>query len=210
VKKIIRNKFLKDYEQTPIFEDEVGLPYPDDMKVEMFYGNPIKGYLLEQKLLSIKVNYNEGSFKVPIRNYKTMKDFVKKMCRMYDLGRDMVVTDEEGRVYNLNIILKYCLEEVWICINNNGILIRAELKRFEYEIMKNDHYHSFDAMIFSAWNYSALKNYICLMIGGKSRLTEIYVDGNLWVEENMAANVTRMKIKALIRKENVSEKFIPF
>jgi hypothetical protein len=68
VNKIIRNRFLKDYEQSPIFEDEVGLTYPDDMKVEMFYGNLIQDYLFEQKLLSLKVNYNEGSFKVLIRN----------------------------------------------------------------------------------------------------------------------------------------------
>jgi hypothetical protein len=92
-KKIVRNRYLKEYGKSPIFEDEVALPYLDDMKIEMFSGNPIGGYLLDQKLLTVKVNYVGGSVEVPVKNYKTFKGFANKMCRMYGLGNDVIVTD---------------------------------------------------------------------------------------------------------------------
>jgi hypothetical protein len=115
IKKIIKNRLLNDYNKSPIFEDEVALPYSDDMKVEMFCGSPMQGYLLEQRHLFIEVNYVGGSFQVPVRNYKIIKGFQKKMCMMYSLGKDVVITDEENRSYNQNIIFEYCPEEVWIC-----------------------------------------------------------------------------------------------
>jgi hypothetical protein len=115
---IIKNRLLKDYHKSPIFEDEVALPYPDEMKIEMLCGNPLQGYLLEQRPLSIKVNYIGDSFKVPINNYKKVKGFKQKMCRMYGLGKDVVVTDEENRFNDQDMILEYCPEEVWLCVNN--------------------------------------------------------------------------------------------
>jgi hypothetical protein len=93
---------------------------------------------------------------------------------MYSLGKDLVITDEEGRVYSLKIILEYCPDEFWICINHLGSLKRVELKRIEYEIVKNEYVHSFNAIIYNAWNYLILKRYINLLIGGESRLMEIY------------------------------------
>jgi hypothetical protein len=165
---------------------------------------------LKKKTLSIKVNYVGGSFNVPAKNYKTIAKFTKKMCRRYSLGKDVVITDEECRVYNLNIILEYCPEELWICIVNNGSIIKVELKRFEYEIFKDSYYHNFNVMICSAWNYLTLRKYINLLVGGDNRLMEIYVDGNLWSEYDLAVNVTRMKIKALLRKKDKSGRYVRF
>jgi hypothetical protein len=76
--------------------------------------------------------------------------------------------------------------------------------------MKEDYYHNFNAMICSAWNYLALRRYITLLIGGENRLMEIYVDGNLWIDEESTVNVTRVKIKALTRKKDASNKFVRF
>jgi hypothetical protein len=154
IKKIIKNGHLKNYNTNPLFENEVASPYPDNMCIEMSCGNPIQAHLLEQRPFSIKVNYIGG--------------------------KDVIVTDDENRVYNLNIIFEYYPEEVWICVNNNCSLVKVELKRFEYEVMKDECYHNFNAMICSACNYLALKKYINLLIGWENRLMEIYVDGNLW------------------------------
>jgi hypothetical protein len=104
LKKIIREKFLKKYNKSPVFEDEMALPYPDDMKIEMFCGNKIQGYLLDQKMLSVKINYGGGSFKGSVRNYQTIEKLTKKMCEMYSLGKDVIITVEEGRVYSSKII----------------------------------------------------------------------------------------------------------
>jgi hypothetical protein len=60
LKKIVRERFLKEYEKSAVFEDEVALPYPDEMKVEMFCGNQIQGYLLDKRILSVKINYKGG------------------------------------------------------------------------------------------------------------------------------------------------------
>jgi hypothetical protein len=95
-------------------------------------------------------------------------------------------------------------------LNNLGSLVKIEFKRFEYEVMKGDYYHNFNAMICSARNYLALRRYITLLIGGENRLMEIYVDGNLWTDKESAINVTRMKIKALIRKKDASGRFVKF
>jgi hypothetical protein len=179
IKKIVRERFLKEYNLCLMFEDEVALPYPDEMKVEMFCGNPIQGYLLDQKILSVEINYECGSFRVPARNYQTIEKLTRKMCAMYSLGKDVIITDEECSVYSSKIILQYCPEGFWICINHMGNLIRVELTKIEYEIIKKDYIHSFYALVCSAWNYLTLRKYINLLIGGESRLMEIYVDGNL-------------------------------
>jgi hypothetical protein len=175
-KKIIRNRFLKDYNKSLIFEDEIGIPYSNDMEVEMFC----------------------GSFQVPVKNYKTIGDYKKKMCMMYSLGK----------VYTQDIILEYCPEELWIYANYNGSLVTVELKRFEYEIMKGEYYHNFNAMICNAWNYLALRRYIALLIGEENRLMEIYEDDNLWIEEDLEVNVTRVKIEGLIRKRDNLNRFV--
>jgi hypothetical protein len=160
--------------------------------------------MLDHKPLEIKVNYTDGNFKISVNNYKTIGEFKKKICRLYGLGSDIIIADENNRIYNQNIIFEYCPEEVWLCISNSGMLYRAELKRFEYEVMKNDSYHNFNAMIFSAWNRLALRRYINILIGGENRLMEIYVDGNLWDDEEMTVNITRMKVKALPRKRDTN------
>jgi hypothetical protein len=51
----------------------VALPYPDDMKVEMFCSDQIQEYLFDQRMLSVKINYIGGSFKMPARNYQTIE-----------------------------------------------------------------------------------------------------------------------------------------
>jgi hypothetical protein len=56
LKKIIRKRYRKEYNISPVFEDFVTLPYPDDKKVEMFCGERIQGYLLDQRLLTNKIN----------------------------------------------------------------------------------------------------------------------------------------------------------
>jgi hypothetical protein len=180
------------------------------MKVEMFCGNQIQGYLLDQNNLSVKINYGGVSFRIPERNYQTIEKLTKKMCEMYSLGKDVISTDEEERVYSLKIILEYCPEEFWICINHMGNLVKVELKRIKYEIIKKEYVHGFSALICNAWNYLALRKYICLLVGGESRLVEIYMNGNLWSEYDLAVNKAKVKTKALIRKKDDSKKFVRF
>jgi hypothetical protein len=206
VKRILKNRLLKDYYKCPKFEDESAIPYPEDMKIEMFCGQPIQGYLSDQRSLSIKVRYIDGSFNVTVNNYKTIQGIKKKMFRLFGLGSDVVITDEENRSYNHNMIFEYLPEEIWLCIQNSGSLFKAELKRFESDILKGESYHNFNAMIFSAWNHAALIRYINYLIGGENRLMELYVDGNIWDTEDVAINITRAKIKVLLRKKNPNPK----
>jgi hypothetical protein len=134
VRRILKNRLLKDYRRCPIFKDESAIPYPEDMKLEMFCGQPIRGYLLEQRSLSVKVRYNEGFFTMEVFNYKTVQGFKKKMCRLYGLGSDVVVTDEENRSYRNEIIFEYLPNEVWLCIQNSGLLMKVSLKKIVSKI----------------------------------------------------------------------------
>jgi hypothetical protein len=168
VKRILKNRLLKDYYKCPIFENESAIPYPEDMKIEMFCGQPIQGYLLKQKPLSIKVKYVDGSFNDSINNYKTIRGIKKKICRLFGLETDIVITDDENRSYNYDIIFEYLPDEIWLCIQNSGSLIKAEIRRIEYEISKGDSYHNFNAMIFTAWNRAALNYYVNLLIGERN------------------------------------------
>jgi hypothetical protein len=206
VKRILKNRLKKDYRRCPIYEDENAIPYPEDMKIEMFSGETIHGYLLEQRPLPIKVTYINGSFNMTVNNYKTVKKLKEKICKLYGLGSDVVITDEEERSYNQNIIFEYLTNEIWLCIQNSRTLIKAELKKIEYEIMKGDSYQNFYAVIFSAWNRAALMNYINILISERNRNVELYVDGNIWRTDEVAINVVNARVKVLTRKRNLNGK----
>jgi hypothetical protein len=75
---------MKDYRRCPIFEDENAIPYPEDMKIEMFSGETIHGYLLEHRPLPIKVTYINGSFNMTVNNYKTVKKLERKYVNYMD------------------------------------------------------------------------------------------------------------------------------
>jgi hypothetical protein len=68
--------------------------------------------------------------------------------------------------------------------------------------VKGDSYHNFYAVFFRGWNRYALTYYLNQLIGERNRNFEIYVDGNLWTEENVAININKVRIKALTRKKN--------
>jgi hypothetical protein len=131
----------------------------------------------------------------------------KRLCRKYGLGSDIIITDEENRSYNYDIILEYLPGEIWLCIQNHGILMKASLKKIEYEIVKgSDCYHNFYAMVCSAWNRAVLLNYINMLVGERNRNFELYIDGNLYETEETAINNVTMRIKALARKRNLKNK----
>jgi hypothetical protein len=117
LKEIIRRRYLKEYNMNPVFDDNMALPYLDEMKIEMFCCDQIHCYLLEKKMRTMKINYIGGSFKVPIHNYQTVDELTKKVCEIYSLGKDIILTDAERRIYSLRVILEYCQEEFWIGIN---------------------------------------------------------------------------------------------
>jgi hypothetical protein len=85
-------------------------------------------------------------------------------------------------------------------------LIKSELRKIEYDIIKGESYHNFYAVVFSAWNRLALLNYLNLLVGERCRNFEIYVDGNFWNVDDAAININRVRIKAYARKRNIKAK----
>jgi hypothetical protein len=57
VKKIIENIYLKEYNLCLIFENLGSTMCCDEIKLEMFCGEMLRGYMMERKFIFKKVNY---------------------------------------------------------------------------------------------------------------------------------------------------------
>jgi hypothetical protein len=60
VKKIIEERFMKEYGMCPVFNDFSDTRYCRDMKLEMFEGETLRSYLLGRKFVMKRVNYSNG------------------------------------------------------------------------------------------------------------------------------------------------------
>jgi hypothetical protein len=92
VKKIIENRFMKEYKMRLIFKDLSSTMYCNDMKLEMFCGETLRGYVMENKFIFKKINYKNGAVDMAIENQSTIGDLKKKLCKCYCLGLDIIIT----------------------------------------------------------------------------------------------------------------------
>jgi hypothetical protein len=55
-----------------IIEDLSSTMYSNEMKLEMFCGKTLRGYMMEKKYIFKKVNYKNGAVEISIGNYQTI------------------------------------------------------------------------------------------------------------------------------------------
>jgi hypothetical protein len=137
VKKIIEIRFMKEYGICPIFNKLSDKMYCRTMKLETFEGETLKGYVLERRFILKKVNNGNGSLDVSIEDCRSIRQLKKKICKSYDLGKDLIIVDAERRVLDKDLILQMYLEELWICLNDQGSLINISRPKIEYDIILN-------------------------------------------------------------------------
>jgi hypothetical protein len=139
------------------------------MKLEMFCGETLRGYVMNKEFIFKKINYRNGSIEMAIKNCRTIGQWKKKVCKCYGLGMDIIIVDSERRVLDENLILQKHPEELWICLNDSGSLTEIELSKIEYEIILNGSVHNFMAVMCNAWNHRSVEFYINCLTGGEQK-----------------------------------------
>jgi hypothetical protein len=178
LKKIIAKKFTIEYNLYPIFEELYMTMYKNDMKIEMFCGEIIKGYLLEIKELCVAVLYKGGQIELKMQNYENIAKLKKKICRMYGLGLDVAIIDQEGRMLDRDLILeKYFPNPLILCLEKSNKLINLEMNRIQCDIIIDGSIHNFHIVVCNAWNRSSVVAYINCLIGGMRKKMGLYIDG---------------------------------
>jgi hypothetical protein len=154
----------------------------DDLKIEMLNDNEVMGYLMEKKIVFKRNNYGNGVLEVSMKNYQSFGKLKKKFCKRYCLGIDIVITDEEKRIIDINLLIQEYDDELRIDLNNFGDLIEVKLIRTNDVIDFVGKMFEFGTNICNAWNRTFVAYYINLLIGGIQRKVEISINGVLWTE----------------------------
>jgi hypothetical protein len=68
------------------------------MKVEMFPNEVFKGYLIDKRIINVKLKYENGEIDINVKYYQTIEGLKRKFCKKYCLEKDLILTDEEKRV----------------------------------------------------------------------------------------------------------------
>jgi hypothetical protein len=97
VEKIIEVRFMKEYGMCSVFNNFSDPMYCRDMKLEIFEGETLKGYVVGKKFVIKKVNYANGYLEVSIEDCRSINQLKKKICKCYGLEKDIVITDAEKK-----------------------------------------------------------------------------------------------------------------
>jgi hypothetical protein len=157
VEKIIEARFMKEYVVYPILDGFNDTMYCRDMKIEMFCGKVLKGYVMERKFIFKRVNYSNGFLDVSIESCIRIGQLKKKICKCYLLEEDLIIVDSEKRILDENLILQRHLEDMGICSNDGGNLIDVQRTKIENEIILNGSVHNFMVVLCNAWNHRTVE-----------------------------------------------------
>lgn len=69
IKKIIKARFLAEYNLCPIFIIKYFITENSDLKPEMFYGEIIKGYLMNKNIVDVRAKYGNDAIELMMKNY---------------------------------------------------------------------------------------------------------------------------------------------
>jgi hypothetical protein len=92
---------MEEYKMYPIFDDLDNSIYCNDMKLVLFCGETIKGYIMEREYITKRVLYKNRKVDMVIENCRTIGDLKKRLCKGYCLDRDIIITDAEKELLTI-------------------------------------------------------------------------------------------------------------
>jgi hypothetical protein len=124
----------------------------DDLRMEMFPGEEMRGYILNVRKMSVRIDFENGMIDINLNNYFTVGKLKKKLCRKYYLGLDIILTANEKRITSSDLLIQFYEEDFWIHVNVFRELTMVGLRRIKYHINFQEEIFEVEAMVCNAWN----------------------------------------------------------
>jgi hypothetical protein len=89
---------------------------------------------MEKRTIVKKINYDNGSIEINMKNYQSVGKLKKKLRRKFCLGMDTFIADQEGRMIVVNLLMQKYNGEFRLFLDNFGELTEMKLIRANYVI----------------------------------------------------------------------------